>query len=86
MQLMEITERAKAQLAQATGLEPLVVPGAARDDDGWRVTVEMVELHRIPEAQDVIGVYEVRLNDDGELLEWRRTGLRRRDDTEWGTE
>ena len=43
----------------------------------------MVELQRIPEAQDVIGAYEVRLNDDGELLEWRRTGLRRRDDTEW---
>lgn len=86
MQLMEITERAKSQLAQATGLEPLIAPGAGRDGDGWRVTVEMVELHRIPEAQDVIGVYEVRLNDDGELLEWRRTGLRRRDDTEWGAE
>lgn len=83
MQITQITERAKAQLAQATGLEPLIAPGAERNDDGWRVTVEMVELHRIPEAQDVIGAYEVRLNDDGELLEWRRTGLRRRDDTDW---
>lgn len=86
MQLMQITERAKAQLAQATGLEPLVAPEAARDGDGWRVTVEMVEFHRIPEAQDVIGAYDVRLNDDGELLEWRRTGMRRRDDTEWSAE
>lgn len=83
MQLTKVTERAKAQLAQVTGLEPLIAPGAERNDDGWRVTVEMVELHRIPEAQDVIGAYEVRLNDDGELLEWRRTGMRRRDDTEW---
>lgn len=83
MQITQITERAKAQLAQATGLEPLIAPGAERNDDGWRVTVEMVELHRIPEAQDVIGAYDVRLNDDGELLEWRRTGLRRRDDTDW---
>lgn len=86
MQLLKVTERAKAQLAEATNLEPLIVSGADRDGDGWRLTVEMVELQRIPEAQDVIGAYDVRLNDAGELLEWRRTGMRRRDDTEWSTE
>ena len=83
MQVMKIIEDAKAQLAAATNLEPLVVSGADHEAQGWRLTVEMVELQRIPEAQDVIGAYEVRLNDDGELMEWRRTGLRRRDDTEW---
>lgn len=86
MQLTTITERAKAQLAQVTGLEPLIAPGAERNEEGWRVTVEMVELHRIPEAQDLIGTYDVRLAEDGELLEWRRTRLRRRDDTEWDAE
>ena len=86
MQLMEVTEHAKAQLAVATSLAPLIVSGADRQGDGWRLTVEMVELQRIPEAQDVIGTYEVRLNNEGELLEWRRIGLRRRDDTEWTAE
>jgi len=86
MQLLRVTERAKAQLAEATNLEPLLVSGADRDGEGWRLRVEMVELQRIPEAQDVIGAYDVRLDDEGELLEWRRTGLRRRDDTEWSTE
>lgn len=86
MQLMEITERAKTQIAKATGLEPVMVPGAARDNEGWCVTVEMVEFHRIPDAQDVIGVYEVRLNDDGELLEWRRVGQHKRGDTGWESE
>lgn len=86
MQLMKVAERAKAQLAAATNLEPLLVSGADRDGDGWRLRVEMVELQRIPEAQDVIGAYEVRLNDEGELLEWRRTALRRRDETDWSTE
>jgi hypothetical protein len=83
MRLMEVTERAKQQLAAATNLQPLIVSGADRATDGWRLTVEMVELQRIPEAQDVIGAYEVVLNDEGELMEWRRTGLRRRDETEW---
>jgi Gas vesicle synthesis protein GvpO len=85
MQLTKVAEIAKAQLAEATNLAPLVVSGADRDGDGWRLTVEMVELQRIPEAQDVIGTYDVRLNDDGDLVEWRRLGLRRRDDTEWGS-
>jgi hypothetical protein len=85
MQVMKVIEEAKAQLAAATNLEPLLVSEADPEDHGWRLTVEMVELQRIPEAQDVIGAYEVRVNADGELTEWRRTGLRRRDDTEWGT-
>jgi Gas vesicle synthesis protein GvpO len=86
MQLMKVTERAKEQLAAATNLEPLVVSGADRDGEGWRLRVEMVELQRIPEAQDVIGAYEVLLSDDGELLQWRRTAMRRRDETDWSVE
>ncbi len=83
MQLMEVTERAKTQLAAATNLRPLLVSGADREGSEWRLWVEMVELERIPEAQDLIGAYEVRLNEDGDLLNWRRTALRRRDETEW---
>jgi hypothetical protein len=86
MQLLKVTELAKAQLAEATNLAPLIVSEADRDGEGWRLTVEMVELERIPEAQDVIGSYQVRLNDEGELMEWRRTGMRRRDDTDWSTD
>lgn len=83
MQLMQIAEQAKAQLATATNLEPLLVSGADKETDGWRLTVEMLELDRIPASHGVIGSYDVRLNDDGDLLTWHRTGLRRRDETEW---
>ena len=47
MQLMQIAERAKAQLATATNLEPLLVPRADKEADGWRLTVDMVELKPI---------------------------------------
>jgi hypothetical protein len=86
MQLMQITERAKAQLATATNLEPLLVSGADKDAGGWRLTVEMIELDRIPEAQGIIGAYDVRVSDEGELVTWHRTGLRRRDETDWISE
>ena len=45
---MKVTELAKAQLAEATNLEPLVVSGADRDEGGWRLKVEMVELPADP--------------------------------------
>jgi Gas vesicle synthesis protein GvpO len=86
MQLMQIAERAKAQLATATNLEPLLVSEADKDADGWRLTVEMLELDRIPACQGVVGSYDVRLSDEGDLVTWHRTGLRRRDETEWRPE
>lgn len=86
MQLMQIAARAKTQLATATNLEPLLVSGADKDGDGWRLTVEMIELDRIPESQGVVGSYDVRLSDAGDLITWHRTGLRRRDETEWSQE
>ena len=46
----------------------------------------MIELNRIPEAQGIIGAYDVRVSDEGELVTWHRTGLRRRDETDWISE
>ncbi len=43
------------------------------DDDGWVVELEVVEERRIPSTSDIIGVYEVQLDGDGELLAFKRT-------------
>ena len=42
------------------------------DDDGWRLTVQVVELARIPHSTDVLGAYAVNLDRDGELTGYRR--------------
>jgi hypothetical protein len=47
------------------GLEP-------NDNDGWTVTVQVVELERIPRSTDVLGSYAVTLDQDGELAAVRR--------------
>lgn len=45
----------------------------ARAPDGsWRVTVELLELGRIPETDDLLGSFEAQLDDSGELLRYRR--------------
>jgi hypothetical protein len=42
------------------------------DEDGWRVTVQVVELERIPRSTDVLGAYAVELDKNGELVGYRR--------------
>ena len=42
------------------------------EEDGWLVTVQVVELERIPRSTDVLAAYLVELDDDGELTGYRR--------------
>jgi Gas vesicle synthesis protein GvpO len=66
--------RALPQLEQLTGRKPEGVLGLRRDGEGWLVTVEVVELPRVPSSTDVLATYDVVLDDDGEVREYRRTG------------
>jgi hypothetical protein len=43
------------------------------DEDGWVVEFEVVEDRRIPSSSDVLALYEVEVDADGELLGFRRT-------------
>jgi len=69
----QLAARARRQLAEITGMEPANVTAMERrEEGGWKLTVELVELARVPRAADVLGVYDVRLNAAGKLLEYRR--------------
>jgi Gas vesicle synthesis protein GvpO len=51
---------------------------APTDEDGWIVEVEIVEDRRIPSSADMLALYEIELDADGELLAYRRTRRYRR--------
>jgi hypothetical protein len=70
---VEVAQLARRELVEATGLQPEAVTSLERDDDGtWKVTVELLELSRIPETDDVLGTYEASVDASGELLGYRR--------------
>lgn len=48
------------------------VSGVARTRDGWVVTLEVVELARIPESTDILATYDVVLDDDANLQRYSR--------------
>jgi hypothetical protein len=60
------------QITELTGKEPESVTGVKRSQDGWLVTVEVVEDRRIPSSTDILSTYEAEIDDDGELQSYRR--------------
>jgi Gas vesicle synthesis protein GvpO len=85
VQVGDLAQRAKRQVSELTGLQSETVTGLnPAGDDRWVVTVEALELERIPSTMDVLGTFEVTISGDGELLGFRRVGHRRRSSTEDG--
>jgi hypothetical protein len=60
-------------MADLTGHDVEGVISVERTDSGWKVGVEVVESHRIPDSADILASYEVHLDEDGELVSYRRT-------------
>jgi hypothetical protein len=69
---MQAARRAARQVMALTGHEPENVVSVDRNEDGWHVGVEVLELHRIPDTTDIMAVYEVTLDGRGELVGCRR--------------
>lgn len=70
----EAARRAMDFLEEIAGTPPEMVTAVVpADDDGWHVSVEMLELARIPDSSDILGCYEVTLDPAGEPVSYRRT-------------
>lgn len=72
-ELEEIATQARELLRSVRGVEAESVSGVGRTStNGWKVTLEVVELRRIPESTDVLASYEVELDSDGRFLGFSR--------------
>ena len=67
-----IAAQAAHQLLELTGKAAEGVTGLERTDDGWKVEVEVVEVRRIPDTTDMLALYELTVDEDGELEGYRR--------------
>ena len=69
----EVVERVRRELPGLLGHPVDSVLGVEADDGkGWSVTVQVVEMGRIPPTTDVLGSYEVTLDQNGELQGYKR--------------
>jgi hypothetical protein len=69
---LRIASDAARQLLDLTGREAEGITGVERTDDGWKVQVEVVEVRRIPDTTDMLALYEIDTDDDGDVQGYRR--------------
>src|SRR5881392_2524651 len=70
--LREVVLRSAGELQELIGQQPEGVVAVERDNGEWKVQIEVVESHRIPETTDILAIYELVADRFGELLSYRR--------------
>lgn len=68
----QAARRAAQELVELTSKDLEGVIGIRRDGDSWKVEIEALEMRRIPSTTDVLAVYEVSLDAEGELVGYQR--------------
>ena len=67
-----VIRAAREQVEELTGRRVTGVIGFDRTDGGWDVRVEVLELSRVPATMSILGLVLVQLDEDGELVGYRR--------------
>ena len=60
------------QFAGLTQLEPVGATGVRREEDGWSVLVDVVELERVPTTTSVMATYRVDVDGGGRSAGYER--------------
>jgi hypothetical protein len=69
----ELSKAAVRTVHELTGYEPEAVTGLEWDGELWQITVDALELERIPNTTDILGEYVIQLDEGGTLHGYKRT-------------
>jgi hypothetical protein len=68
----DLTLAAKATISELTGHKAESVTGMEWNGDAWEITVDVLELRRVPNTTDVLATYAVKIDDEGRMLGYKR--------------
>jgi hypothetical protein len=68
----ELSQAALTTVHDLTGYEPEAVTGLEWDGEVWQITVDVLELKRVPNTTDMLASYVVRLDEGGSLRGLKR--------------
>jgi hypothetical protein len=81
MEADEAIKKVEENFARLSKMPIAGVVGLSKTEEGWVVLLEALERRAIPDTMDILGLYEVRLDNDGNLLGFERKRLRKRGET-----
>lgn len=73
-------EKAREIIEELLDKKAESVISVIKEENEWKALVEVLERRAVPDAQDLLGRYELRLDENKELLGYERVVLRRRQD------
>ncbi|RQG98459.1 gas vesicle protein GvpO, halophile-type [Natrarchaeobius oligotrophus] len=79
--VLAIRRTVQSTATELIGREFDAVSEIVPTDDGWRAIVEVVERRAVPDTQDIIGRYEIELDEESTIHGYRRLDRYRRGDT-----
>ncbi|MDO9097669.1 MAG: gas vesicle protein GvpO [Candidatus Methanoperedens sp.] len=74
----EICQKAPALLESILNKKPESITGVTKEGEEWKVLAEVLERKAIPDTQDILSTYEVKLTSDLEFTGYKRVGMRHR--------
>jgi len=78
--IMDLGEKSRGIIEELLDKHAESVISVTKEEDEWKVLVEVLERRAVPDSQDLLGRYELRLDENKELLGYERVVLRRRQD------
>ncbi len=70
--IRQVGEIALTEVSELVGCPGEGVTGIRKRDGGWVVTIEVLEVGRVPETADVLASYDVHVDGDGDVVEYQR--------------
>lgn len=81
--ILEIRREVETVAAEVIGRRLDGVTEVRKDgDEGWRAVVDVIERKSIPDTQDILGAYEVFLDESGNVVGYDRIRRYRRGNTD----
>ncbi|MDI6884975.1 MAG: gas vesicle protein GvpO [archaeon] len=78
--IVDLGEKARGIIEELLDKKAESVISVTKEESEWKVLVEVLERRAVPDSQDLLGRYELRLDENKELLGYERVVLRRRTD------
>ena len=81
MNASQVLERAREEFVKLGKKPADGITGLSKTTEGWTISLEALERKAIPDTMDVLGLYELRMDEEGHLLGLDRKKLRKRNET-----
>jgi hypothetical protein len=77
----EVVKKAQAEFISLGKTPANVITSLTKTEEGWTLLLEALERKAIPDTMDVLGLYELHLDDVGNIVGFDRKKLRKRGET-----